>query len=191
MNLKFYNDASPKSKKWMKGIGIVLALWIIGVALPDKKEKEAPNPGEEATVLHGKVRPNKNDSIIAVLSAKGKLNKEEKKILQNAKWDKREDSMMLALDNRTEYVKDASDRFKKDHVVGGMVMPVAFEVRNRLNDPESFEHAESFLRYEYEDNVFVVKMTYRAKNAFGALILRGVNAKVSPDGTVISMEEIK
>ena len=48
-------------------------------------------------------------------------------------------------------------------------------VKKNLNDPKSFDHEET--TYKDMGDHLVVKMTYRAKNAFGALILQNVTAK--------------
>jgi len=48
-------------------------------------------------------------------------------------------------------------------------------VKEHLNDPKSFDHAET--TYKDMGDYIIVKMTYRAKNAFGGLILQNVTAK--------------
>jgi hypothetical protein len=48
-------------------------------------------------------------------------------------------------------------------------------VKENLNDPKSFQHVKTV--YWDKGSYLIVKMTYRAKNAFGALILQNVTAK--------------
>lgn len=48
-------------------------------------------------------------------------------------------------------------------------------VKENLNDPKSFEHVET--TYADQGDHILVKMVYRAKNAFGGLILQNVTAK--------------
>jgi len=48
-------------------------------------------------------------------------------------------------------------------------------VKKNLNDPKSFDHEET--TYKDMKDHLIVKMTYRAKNAFGGLILQNVTAK--------------
>jgi len=47
-------------------------------------------------------------------------------------------------------------------------------VKNNLNDAKSFEHVET--KYVDKGSFLIVKMTYRAKNAFGGVILQNVTA---------------
>lgn len=63
-------------------------------------------------------------------------------------------------------------------------------VKENLNDPKSFEHVETV--YWDKGNYILVKMTYRANNAFGALILQNITAKadyVSQTISVISQND--
>lgn len=48
-------------------------------------------------------------------------------------------------------------------------------LKKNLNDPKSFDHEET--TYKDMGDHLIIKMTYRAKNAFGALILQNVTAK--------------
>lgn len=48
-------------------------------------------------------------------------------------------------------------------------------VKENLNDPKSFEHVKTV--YWDKGDYIIVKMNYRAKNGFGALILQNVTAK--------------
>ena len=48
-------------------------------------------------------------------------------------------------------------------------------LKKNLNDPKSFDHEKT--TYSDKGDHLIVKMTYRAKNAFGALILQNVTAK--------------
>lgn len=48
-------------------------------------------------------------------------------------------------------------------------------LKEHLNDPKSFKHVETV--YWDKGTYIIVKMTYRANNAFGALILQNVTAK--------------
>ena len=51
-----------------------------------------------------------------------------------------------------------------------------------LNDPGSFEHVDTW--YEDKDKYLVVHMTYRAKNAFGALMMGQVDVEVDLSGNI-------
>lgn len=58
-------------------------------------------------------------------------------------------------------------------------------IKENLNDPKSFEHVETV--YSDEGTYILVKMTYRANNAFGGLILQNVTAKVDYETQYISV----
>ena len=58
-------------------------------------------------------------------------------------------------------------------------------IKENLNDPKSFEHVETV--YSDEGTYILVKMTYRANNAFGGLVLQNVTAKVDYETQYISV----
>jgi hypothetical protein len=58
-------------------------------------------------------------------------------------------------------------------------------LKKNLNDPKSFDHEET--TYKDMGDHLIIKMTYRAKNAFGALILQNVTAKADYKTQTISV----
>lgn len=58
-------------------------------------------------------------------------------------------------------------------------------VKENLNDPKSFDHENTV--YSDNGNYLTVKMTYRANNAFGALILQNITAKADYETNTISI----
>jgi hypothetical protein len=58
-------------------------------------------------------------------------------------------------------------------------------VKNQMNDPKSFEHAETWFRDD--GNSLYVMMKFRGKNSFGGLVLNEVSARVDFDGNVIEI----
>jgi hypothetical protein len=61
-------------------------------------------------------------------------------------------------------------------------------VKKAMNDPKSFEHIET--SYVVSENEYViVKMVFRGKNAFGALVKNTVYAKVDPEGNILTLEK--
>ena len=58
-------------------------------------------------------------------------------------------------------------------------------VKKNLNDPKSFEHVETV--YSDKGTYILVKMTYRAKNAFGGLVLQNITAKSDYESQTISV----
>jgi len=58
-------------------------------------------------------------------------------------------------------------------------------VQDRMNDPDSFEHAETIF-FERGDYLFVT-MKYRGKNGFGGVITNYINAKIYRSGDIIDV----
>ena len=59
------------------------------------------------------------------------------------------------------------------------------EIKTTLHDPGSFEHVKT--RYVDKSREIVVVMSYRAKNAFGALVLNEVAARTTSTGEVLEV----
>lgn len=63
-------------------------------------------------------------------------------------------------------------------------------VKNAMNDPSSFEHVQT--TYSRKDEVVFIRMTYRGKNGFGALMLATVLGQVDANsGEVLSVQNLK
>lgn len=58
-------------------------------------------------------------------------------------------------------------------------------IKNSMNDPKSYEHVES--KYIDMKTHLIVTLTFRGKNAFGALVKNSVSAKVTIDGDVVEI----
>jgi hypothetical protein len=58
-------------------------------------------------------------------------------------------------------------------------------VKERMNNPKSFEHVET--KYYTSNDYAVVIMTYRGTNAFGAVVTGNIKAKVSFDCEVLEI----
>lgn len=58
-------------------------------------------------------------------------------------------------------------------------------IKEAMHDPKSFKHVET--RYGDRGDHLLVHMSYRGKNAFGALVLNSVTAKCDLDGNVIEI----
>lgn len=56
-------------------------------------------------------------------------------------------------------------------------------IKKYMNDPNSFEHVET--RYGNAGDYYLVYMTYRGKNAFGAIVVNTINLKVTKDCNII------
>ena len=58
-------------------------------------------------------------------------------------------------------------------------------IKKIMNDPDSYKHVET--RYWDMTTHLVVQTTFRGKNAFGAVIVNRIKAKVSLDGQVLEI----
>lgn len=58
-------------------------------------------------------------------------------------------------------------------------------IKKSMNDPDSYEHVKTV--YSDHGNYLIVETTFRGRNAFNALILNTVRAKVALDGTVLKI----
>ena len=58
-------------------------------------------------------------------------------------------------------------------------------IKEHMNDPGSFKHVET--RYTDHGDYLTVTTQYRGKNAFGAIVLNEITAKISLDGTVLEI----
>lgn len=61
-------------------------------------------------------------------------------------------------------------------------------VKENLNDPKSFKHQETKYKYDDKDKILTVYMTFRAKNALGALVLNTATATADLDGNILSLD---
>ena len=59
------------------------------------------------------------------------------------------------------------------------------KIKGSMNDPSSYEHVETGI--SDLGDYFMVKTTFRGKNAFGGLVLNSVVAKVDTKGNVIEI----
>jgi len=76
-------------------------------------------------------------------------------------------------------------------VFTGAHQGVVAEVKSMLNDPDSFQHVSTDVTPPDSLGVRFITMTYRARNGFGAIITRSVNATTTGDSCraqIISMQ---
>lgn len=110
-----------------------------------------------------------------------------KDIVENQKLNK--EAEKLVAQQKEEYEKRKAEFEEKClSSYDGSNRELVRIVKENMNDPDSFEHAETL--YKLFKDYAVVVMKYRGKNKFGALVLGSVTAKVNiEDGSVISIEE--
>jgi hypothetical protein len=58
-------------------------------------------------------------------------------------------------------------------------------IKNRMNDPQSYEHGET--RYTDKGDYLIVTTTYRGKNGFGGVVKCWISAKCDLDGHVLEI----
>lgn len=108
------------------------------------------------------------DKALAEKAAADKKAAEEKALAEKAAADKKAAAEKAAADYK-EWINNQFSAWDGSHIY------LVKLVKENLNDPSSFKHVKTV--YWDKGNYLIVKMTYRAKNAFGALILQNVTAK--------------
>lgn len=69
----------------------------------------------------------------------------------------------------------------------GSNRPLTRYIKERMNDPGSYEHVET--RYWDRGDHIIVVTSFRGKNAFGGLVLNSVTAKMGLDGTILEVSQ--
>jgi|GEM_PF-2323556 len=67
----------------------------------------------------------------------------------------------------------------------GEVIPLKRHIQDNLHNPKSYEHIET--TYEDKKSHLIVQTTFRATNAFGAIVKNRVTAKVSVGGVILEI----
>jgi|GEM_PF-1207952 len=80
---------------------------------------------------------------------------------------------------------------KKEHQnpLTGASQIVVDYVKSKMKDPNSFEHVGTYWEEAKSGDRYMVKMIYRGKNSFNAVITEAVVVMVSFDGKIISIKE--
>ncbi|MDR3678891.1 MAG: hypothetical protein P4L41_02920 [Flavipsychrobacter sp.] len=130
-----------------------------------------------------------SEYIVNKLSNKKHLSKAERKELLEAKgWIALEEQDKINM-ARVEALKNMNANFAK-HCMSdwnGSCPGVVAYVKDRMNDPNSFEHVETGL---YNSGVYtLVVMRYRGTNAFGATVTNYIKAKVNSNCQVVEVVE--
>ena len=72
-----------------------------------------------------------------------------------------------------ELVEDKEDRKVFNSPIDHSVLQVKYYLKNTLNDPDSYKPVEwSEVKYLENDNKYMVRHKYRAKNSFGGVITK-------------------
>ena len=91
-------------------------------------------------------------------------------------------------DSIAKVAEQKADRIKliqKPLLADGSHLYLVDYLKQHMNDPESFQHVST---QQFDNgNTITVKMSYRGKNSFGALVISSVTAETRLDGTIISI----
>jgi len=103
-----------------------------------------------------------------------------------ARWAAREaaEERARAAERAEEERAEAEERRKGFHCLSawnGSHPRFVAGVKERLNDPRSFEHVETRVTPVNPDGQHVIEMEFRARNGFGALVLNTAYGTYSPD----------
>lgn len=97
-------------------------------------------------------------------------------------------------ENSARYHLEALDKRRREHLQqqfsawDGSHRELNKAIKAMMHDPDSFDHVET--QYWDMGSHLVVKTTYRGKNAFGAVVVNWIKAKVNPDsGEIIEFME--
>lgn len=82
---------------------------------------------------------------------------------------------------RTEMIEKQFSAWDGSHI------KLSRMIKNSMNDPDSYEHAET--KYWDMKDHLIVTTTFRGKNAFGGVVKNTVTAKVSLDGENVEILE--
>ena len=85
------------------------------------------------------------------------------------------------LENRDEHIKKGFSAWDGSHRALTRI------IKDAMNDPRSYEHAET-VYWDMGDHL-VVRTTFRGKNAFGGTVKQWVKAKTDLDGNVLEVIE--
>jgi len=85
------------------------------------------------------------------------------------------------LENREEHIKKGFSAWDGSH------RALTSIIKDAMNDPRSFEHAET-VYWDMTDHL-VVRTTFRGKNAFGGIVKQWVKAKTDLEGNVLEVIE--
>lgn len=200
-------------KKLLIGFGIII---VLGWMIPDSPKDTTPTTAKVADKTPEQIAQEKVEAAKISASDKELLKKayadfdsaqrtqfaqikEKYKVLSNAEVaDISADFVRLSNEEAAEVKKqaeakaaaDANAAYKKwidDQFSSwdGSHRYLVNLIKENLNDPKSFDHVET--NYWDRGDYLTVKMKYRAKNAFGGLILQNVTAKSDYKTNVISV----
>lgn len=143
---------------WQKILIVIGAFIVIG-AIGSNGNKATPT----------KVATNKKVTATIQATPTPTLSAEAKKKMEEAKL-------------KADYDKWIESQFSP---WDGSHMELVKLLKKNLNDPDSYEHVET--KYWDQKDGILIKMTYRAKNAFGGLILQNVTAKADYKTNMINI----
>lgn len=132
----------------------------------------------------------------ALIPAKARLKaivKEKKRMEDQIAKIKAEQAKIKAEQEAIKQRRKNIQKFRNElvHQGDGSVIPLVKAVKLNMNDPSSFEHVKSnWHLINGTPDQFMVSMTFRGKNDYGAKVLNMVIAVCRVDGMVLSFEYV-
>ena len=116
------------------------------------------------------------------------VNNEEMRAKQEAEVEKKKLAAMTPAERddyqREKLKKEFEKKFRRP--LSGMIKPVAYYVQDNMKNPKSFEHVKT--TFSPKPNAlgkYIVKMTYRGANSFGAIVTEQVAVIVNQEGKIL------
>lgn len=94
---------------------------------------------------------------------------------------------------KPEPPKNKWDKWQAFHVSAwdGSCIPLERAIKKVLNDPSSYDHAETNYYLNDDTTIITVVTSFRAKNGFGALMLNSYTATYDLNGNLLTIDENK
>lgn len=97
------------------------------------------------------------------------------------------DKILADIEKQRIAAIERTNLIEKEFWLDGSHYNLTRAIKSSLNDPKSYEHVQT--TYQDKGDYLIITTDYRAKNVFGALILKQIVAKVAIDGTILEVLE--
>lgn len=163
-------------------IGIVFIIGITNFSDSKTTDKHESNSIENVNNSQSSHDAQPSDEMVVENSTNKKLDPEWQKLLDHEK------ELLRQADN----VKDQKSAFEDKCISrwDGACNALERVVKYNMKDPSSYEHIDTRYKVLYDEGYMIVVMKYRGKNSFGAFVINRVEAKVSFDCEVLSVQSI-
>lgn len=164
-------SSNASGKRAMHLLGVVVAIWIIALLIPENPEAKALRLEKEKIEQIEQARLDKlSDSEKAVAKAKKDSIERIQKATENEAKSKEE---------RDAKWKEGFSSWNGSH------RQLEKYIKEHMNDEDSYEHVQT-LAYD-NGSYYAVTTVFKGKNKFGAIVKQTVTAKVAIDGSIIEI----